>query len=298
MRASASREATSGTLTRGRDMGTVEDRKAVCLRWRRAIAATIAIAIAMATGADVSMAAAPTGSYAPFSDCPYENPEVRQCLEVEVSGGEFKLGKLRIAVLHKTLIQGGSSLNFETNREKFYGAKDGATLPAVGEPVPAGSGLSGVAAVLELARPASEIGLSASNLAAGQGEVISLPVRIRLESGQLGTACYVGSSSSPIYLHMMVGRTSPPPPNSPISGVGGSFVFAEEGALLRDTGFRLVDNAFAAPAATGCGGPRAPLVDTFVDERAGLPAAAGRNTAIFTGNLLRGTATAVRESVR
>jgi hypothetical protein len=168
----------------------------------------------------------------------------------------------------------------------------------VAEPVTGVSGFSGVVAVVELARPASEIGLGASSSTAGEGDAVRLPVKVLLENRLLGSACFMGSSSSPMYLDLTVGRTSPPPPNSPIEGASGSSEFAEEGAILRETGYRRVDNAFAAPAASGCGGSLAFLVDPLLDARAGLPSVAGRNTAIVTGNQMRAYAPAVRASVR
>ena len=50
-------------------------------------------------------------------------------------------------------------------------------------------------------------------------------------------------------------------------------------------GNSLVDNAFAAPGVNGCG--LVPLVfDPLVDISAGLPAAAGHNTAIMNGTVM------------
>jgi hypothetical protein len=268
-----------------------------------------------------ALASAPTGAYAVFSDCPYENELVKQCNYSETTGGEVKLGNTRAPITSTILLQGGSTLNFETEVEEFFAAKDGKTLSKAAQSVEGGladlipksdlpellwpayeavfeNGVSGVRAVTELALPASDIGIDASDLVEGEGVALTLPVKVHLENPFLGSNCYIGSSTDPIYFKLTTGTTSPPSPNKPISGTGGEFEFAEEGAILKEKGFKLVDNSFAAPAATGCGGLLSAIVNPIVNAKAGLPAAAGENTAILTGNLERGYAPAVRESVK
>jgi hypothetical protein len=44
-----------------------------------------------------------------------------------------------------------------------------------------------------------------------------------------------------------------------------------------------VDNSFAAPEASGCGGIFSIIIDPLVDSKLGLPSAAGKNTAIQEG---------------
>lgn len=265
-------------------------------------------------------ASAPTGAFAIFADCPYENTEVKQCNYSETKGGSVQVGSTKVNITHTMLLQGGSRLNFETGVEQFYGAKDGNTLSKVGEPVEGGllnlipksslptwlwpayeavfeNGVSGVNAVTELAKPASEIGISSSNLAAGEGVALTLPVKVHLENPFLGSECYIGSNSSPIYLNLTTGVTSPPAPNKSISGETGNFEFLEEGAILNDIGNKLVDNAFSAPTATGCGGLLSFIVNPIVVSKIGV-STAGHNTAILTGNLKRGAAGAVRKSVK
>jgi hypothetical protein len=46
-----------------------------------------------------------------------------------------------------------------------------------------------------------------------------------------------------------------------------------------------VDNAWSAPAASGCGGAFAFPVDPILDAKIGLPSAAGHNTAVLSGEL-------------
>jgi hypothetical protein len=268
-----------------------------------------------------ALASGPSGEYATYSDCPYENVSVSQCNYIETTGGEVKIGSTRVPIAQTLLIQGGSSLNFETGQELFYAARDGVTLSKTPEPVEGGlfgvmpkakfpplllrvyeilfkKRLFEVNAVTELAKPASEIGIDASNFVGGEGAAFVLPIKIRLENPLLGSTCYIGSDSTPIYLNMTAGTTSPSPPNTPITGFPGTFAFAAEGAILNDTGYKLLDNNFAVPQATGCGGPLSAIVDPILNTKIGLPSAAGNNTAIFTGNLKRAYAPAVHASIK
>jgi hypothetical protein len=283
-----------------------------------AIAALLLVPTSLASSA---MATEPTGDYKVFKDCPYENANVKQCIFSETNSGAVTLGKQEVPIVNQILLQGGTKFNFETEKEEFFGAKDGKTLAAVGQPVPGGllnlfpesalpwwlrpayklifeNKVTGVNAITELAKPASEIVISSSNLVEGERVALSLPVKIRLENPFLGSNCYIGSSSAPVVWNLTTGVTTPPAPNKPIAGSPGSFEFKDESNILVSTGDRLVDNSFAAPAASGCGGLFSFLVNPLVNGKIGLPAAAGNNTAILAGNLERGYAPAVRESVK
>ena len=112
-----------------------------------------------------------------------------------------------------------------------------------------------------------------------------LPIKVKLENPLLGESCYVGSDSEPITLHLTTGTTSPPPPNKPLSGNPGKATFNEALTIITINGTSLVDNSFSAPGAEGCGGALSGLLDTVVDLQAGLPSAAGNNTAILNGSL-------------
>jgi hypothetical protein len=143
------------------------------------------------------------------------------------------------------------------------------------------NGLTGVNSTLELARPASDIRINESHLAEGQGVALVLPLMAHLENPTLGSSCYVGSSSSPIIWELRTDATEPPPPNESISGNAGLINFLEGGRIIEVEGAQLVDNAWAAPAAHGCGGLLSTLMDPVINSIAGLPAAAGQNAAIL-----------------
>ena len=66
--------------------------------------------------------------------------------------------------------------------------------------------------------------------------------------------------------------------------------------ILKISNNSLVNNSFAAPGATGCGGFLVELLlNPIINAKLGLPAAAGNNTAILSGTLEQAGAEAVRE---
>jgi hypothetical protein len=133
-----------------------------------------------------------------------------------------------------------------------------------------------------LARPVSEIVLSEGNLAFQEGRALTLPVKVHLENPLLGSACYIGSSSSPIMWNLTTGTTKPPAPNSPISGSSGALELIEGEELAVFNKVKLVENAWAAPGASGCGGFGVELIlNPIINASVGVPAAAGKNTAIL-----------------
>ena len=203
----------------------------------------------------------------------------------------------------------------------FFAASNGITLAKVAQPVPGGlaglvnckeikdffvrlscevtfeNGLTGLNSTLELARPATEIVVNENNLAGEIGTALKLPVKVHLENPFLGSECYVGSSSSPLIWNLTSGTTSPPEPNKPITGSAGTIEFLEEGRILESKGAKLVDNAWSAPGASGCGGFLIELIlDPIINAAAGVPAAAGHNTAILNNNIFVGSAAAVRKN--
>ncbi len=261
----------------------------------------------------------PTGDYAPFADCPLSNPSVTSCIVANTTSGEFTVGKKTVPINKTITLQGGTITNPETGEVTFVAAEDGNTLSKTALYVPGGllgikapeylnkeqkerfeeminKGLTGVTETTELAKPASAIKLNTNNLINQEGVALQLPVKVKLSNVFLGSGCYVGSESNPVILNLTTGTTSPPKPNEPIKGSVGTIEFKEEFNIVSLTGGSLVDNAFAAPEATGCGAPFSSLVDKLVDSVFGVPAAAGHNTAILTGKLEEAYAPAVKAS--
>jgi hypothetical protein len=261
----------------------------------------------------------PTGRFAPFADCPLSNASVTQCIVASTTSGEFTVGRKTVPIDKTITLQGGTILDETTGELEFVGAENGETLSKTALYVPGGlfgtkppeswpkeakekfeeminKGLTGVTETTELAKPASAIRLSTRNLIFEEGVALQLPVKVKLSNFLLGSSCYVGSEASPIILNLTTGRTSPPEPNKPIKGSAGELEIEEGGALLVLSGGSLVDNAFAAPEATGCGGALSGVVDPLVNASFGVPAAAGHNTAILMGKLEQAAAAAVRAS--
>jgi hypothetical protein len=279
------------------------------------LAAMSIVSLALAAPA---LAKEPAGPFAAFKQCPRFTTGVTFCITAQIESGEVKIKKTTVPInvdkKHEIVLQGGYERNEETGAEKFVGALNGETLSKTPQNVPGGlldlinceeikakglleilAGLAraackgvfenkttGVSATTELARPASEIGISSDNLLNESGVALSLPTKVHLENPFLGSECYVGSSASPVTLSLTTGKTSPPKPNEPISGKTGVATFPEfEGLTYAEiNNTTLVDNAFAVPTASGCGGIFSILVDPLVNAKLGLPSVAGNNTAI------------------
>lgn len=268
-----------------------------------------------------SASAALTGEYAKFNTCPFSNSSVGICLYAESTTGEFTIGKKTVPLVKPQVLKGGV-----IDPEGLFGPlsfvapTDGLVLSKSPQPVPGGllgitapswwpqilkdafnetinNGFTGVTATVELAGSASSVNVSILNAATASGTAFALPVKVKLDNPFLGSSCYVGSNSNPVKLNLTTGTTSPPPPNSPISGFPGEggedpssparFIFLTKN--------RLVDNSFSAPGASGCGGFLFSwAVDPLVDSILGTPSPAGTNTAVLEGTTWLGNAELLR----
>jgi hypothetical protein len=281
------------------------------------VAMMLAVSLA-AVGASSAMAT-PTGEYAVFAQCPLSNASLNGCIAAKTESGEFVVGNEKVPITSPITLQGGFIENEETEALTFVGAANGETLSKTPQKVPGGllglvkcneisnliervacevvfeNGVTGVNATTELAAPASQIGLNEANLLGEEGTALTLPVKVHLENPLLGSECYIGSNSSPVSISLTTGTTKPPAPNKPIKGSAGTTSVNAEGTILTISKNSLVNNSFAAPGATGCGGIFAFLLDPIIDAKLGLPAAAGHNTAILDGTLKQAGAKRVRE---
>jgi hypothetical protein len=259
---------------------------------KRALLTSIAV-VALGTASGVSPALANKAfkeEFLRFSDCPLKTASF--CLYSSTTSGEFKIG-LKTVPIDKTLVLQGGIL-FSLEEQSLIPAADGNTLPRVPLEVPGGllgiAGLGGeVTATAEIAGPSSGVKLNASNLATAKGTAVTLPLKVKLDNPVLGEECYIGTDAEPIVLHLTTGTTSPPFPNQSISGQNGRLANKAKGDIAGFEGSSLVDNSFAVPGASGCGGSLSPVIDLAVDADVGLPAPAGTNTAVMNGdNLLAG----------
>lgn len=284
---------------------------------RRRAACTALVAVSLGVlGLAPSAQAKLTGAFTRFAQCPYTTAGVSKCIHAVTNKGEVTLGSKKVPIVNPVTLQGGYGLPDEAGFSAFFGAKNGVTLAKVGQPVPGGlagivpdekspflvkllikfffeNSLTGVNSVLELAKPASEIRVSENNIGGEEGVGMKLPVMVRLENPFLGKNCRVGSTTTPIKWELTTGKTSPPAPNTSIDGQVGFVEFLEEGSVLEAKENIIVDNAWSAPAASGCGGILSFLVNPIINGQLGSTAA-GRNTAILNNTLSIGAALAVK----
>ncbi len=285
-----------------------------------AVLAAMLVTLVFAASASAKL----TGLFTRFQFCPYTNPAVERCMHSVTTGGTVVLGNKKVPIVNPSTLQGGLSEPAEEGPEagfsKFFAATNGVTLSEASQPVPGGlagfinckeigsfllrisceavfeNGLTGVNSTLQLAKPATDIRVSNEHFGEQIGVALKLPVRTRLENPFLGESCYVGSATNPIKWELTTGKTNPPKPNEPITGKLGEFKFLEEGRILEVVGAELVDNAWAAPAASGCGGIFSFIIDPIVNSSSGLPSAAGKNSAKLVNTITQATATAVKKN--
>lgn len=264
--------------------------------------------------------ATPKGAFAVFAECPVTTANA--CIYAKTESGSFTVGKKNVPIVTPVILQGGLKEN--GSELEFLAAKNASnTLTKSPQNVPGGltglinckeitgkgiletlergsceavfeHGVTQVLATTELAASANHIHINLGNLLRGTGTALELPVKVHLENSLLGSSCYVGSNSAPIYIPLTTGTTSPPPPNKPIKGNPGIFEGIEEGEILVVKENSLVNNSFAAPATNGCGGLFEFLIGPIINKQLGVPSAAGTNTAILNGTLEQAGAEAVK----
>jgi hypothetical protein len=295
----------------------VKDRVVECFgdfRRRLPVVVVGLVVSLVSLGAAASVSAQPlSGPFSVFGQCPRFTAGVNFCIFAQIESGGAKIGNGGLLVVSPITLQGGYERNEEKEpiTERFVGALDGETLSRTPQPIPGGlaglinceeirgrgflgrafrracqavlgnPSLTAMTATTELAAPAGQIGINTDNLINQKGVTLSLPVKIHLENPLLGNGCFIGSDWSPIVLNLTTGTTSPPPPNQPISGKVGKIKFLEDFTFNETTEMTLVDNSFAVPAVSGCGGPFSSLIDPILDAKLGLPAPAGYNTMLY-----------------
>jgi hypothetical protein len=274
------------------------------------IAAVMVAAVAtLAVTAGGASAAAPTGLYSSFANCPYANTSVVACLYSETTSGSFKLGNATVPINKKIVLQGGIAQDPVTYATSFVNASNGVTLSKTSLDVPGGlsglissSQLSGAALlayqltigtandVKATAELVGNVGYDFLNYVNQSGPALTLPLRIHLENPFLGSTCYIGSAAHPVTLKLTTGTSGS------LSGSFGAINYLDLANLITADGFKLVDSSFSVPSASGCGGLFSLIINPLVNLKEGIPAATG-NAAVLQGSLKQGDAEAVRASV-
>ncbi len=282
------------------------------------VGATVIAAMLLPASQAFASSHHPKGEFAQFNECPLNTATVFACIFSESSGGFFQIGSKTVPLKNPVVLQGGLEFN-EVGKEFFVGAENGETLSKTPQPVPGGllgveapkwwpiwlqnwfneqinNGFTGVTATVELAGPASGITVNVINLLFEEGTALSLPAKIKLSNPLLGSSCYIGSNSNPVVIDFTSGETSPPPPNEPIHGSAGTPEINEAETLVTLSGGSLVNNSFAAPGVSGCGGIFSFFINPLVNSLVGLPSPAGTNSAVLEGKLQEAIAAAVKAS--
>jgi hypothetical protein len=272
----------------------------------RPLVAAVATIGALAFASSAS-AATPTGAYAPFKYCPYQNTNVLTCVLSQSTSGSFKLGNATVPIpAGKTVtFQGG--FGYSTGFDWYNAANGGQTLEPVALKVPGGliglvntGGWSGILIDLFNAAVASVNDVYATAELAGpvqfnyinlvtqsNNPAVVMPIKVHLTNPFLGSSCYIGSNSNPVTLRLVTGTTAPPAGVTPLTGSSGILQPTPPGTSITESdGTKLVDNTFSVPAASNCGFLLLDklIITAGVNLKEGLPSAAGKNSAILQGN--------------
>jgi hypothetical protein len=277
----------------------------------------IAAIASLAMVAAPAAMATPKGGYAVFAQCPLHAEEVNACIFSPTESGHVTIGKQEVPIVTTQDLQGGLLRPEEPFVKHLAGALNEETLTKTPQKVPGGllgikceeitgsgwlekearklceylfaNSLTNVYAITELAGPASGIVLNSAAEQLGEGTALTLPVKVRLENPLFGSECYIGSNSEPLEFNLTTGATSGGPTGKP-----GTQTTTEEGGILVISGVSLVNNTFKAPGASGCG--IFGLLDGLINEKIGLPSAAGKNVAVLNGKVEIANAALVEES--
>lgn len=244
-----------------------------------------ALAIATALFAGSAMAKAPAPGYEDFAGCPSpeENPAVVFCSKTVIKSGHFQMGSKDVPISKPITLSGG--VLFPTGN--FAANKSGGLTP-VRQIVPGGIiGLTGLDWLVNFLNIEQLQLFAVTELAGSPGsafeQTLKLPIRVHLENPVLGSNCYVGTFASPINLDLTVQTTSPPPPNKPITGKTPVEEDSKRAGVILLGNGSFVDNAFAAPGASGCQLNLGLIhigIDSLVNAQSGLPSPAGTNEAV------------------
>jgi hypothetical protein len=279
------------------------------------LAAAFVVPMAVLASASPALAVRP---FEKFQSCPTEVPIVIECSYGVTSAGEFTINKTTVPI-NKSIVQQGGSISAgsptEPTLEVSIGAKAGfESFQKVALNVPGGltgiidctkisneflrntckfffeHGITELTATLEpVANEHNPPLINSFNLTTEKGTAVTLPARVHLKNELLGNACYIGSEASPIQLHLTTGTSGT------LKGKLGSLSTLKEEIPGEEEPVRalhiannsLVDNTFSVPVSEGCGelfGVKG-VLDSVINEKVGLPSAAGNNKAKLDGEL-------------
>jgi hypothetical protein len=249
------------------------------VRQARRVTTTIAAVGMCLLAAPVAHGREPAPGFTEFSGCPEPPVVISHCVVSKITG-RLQFGRLALDMTSPMTQNGGVTPDFPS--PFLFNSRGGMFAPqyrvrwAGTQQDAASAGLSGVYAVPQLA------GTPMSTLPFGN----TIPLKLKLVHPRLGPRCYVGSNAAPIQLNLTTGTTTPPPPNLPITGtVPGFGPDPADPRISLVTNGVLVDNAFLAPVASGCGPDgHAGILDPVINRLAAFPSPGGANTTILQFN--------------
>lgn len=247
-------------------------------RRARAALAAAALSVGLATAGVAQAAPDPAPS---FSRCPAVSG-LWACMVIQSTDGAMRINSTTVPLGSSIKIEGGLKVDPVTGASTFIPPTSGSALTST--PVTVPGGLLGIPLPLgfdTVKATTKLVGSVKANMSTGD---LSMPVVIKLDNPLLGSGCQIGQSWMPIRLNLTTGTTSPPPPNTPVTGKNGEPVAVDDDTL-EIQGSIHNDNAFSVPIALDCGYLTGILVTTAVNLKLGLPSAAGRNALTITNNL-------------
>lgn len=234
-----------------------------------------------------------------FANCPVNVKGVATCLFSSTTSTKFEIGSTTVTSSSPTTLSLG--LRYTSAGQPVVVLPDNGTEALQSPAIPLPGGLTGIprldGGVLSVTVTPQLVGkpsLSLGNLLEGRGPGLTLPIDVLVSTptGVLGSDCTIADAVDPITLTLTTGKTSPPPPNTPISGSKGKTSSTAQG-LITITGMTLVDNSFAVPGTDNCG--IGGVLDPILNLDKGLPSSAGSNTAILSGSSYTAPAALVRK---
>ena len=244
---------------------------------------------------------APGGIYAPFTDCPINNPAMELsvpnlatgCVASENTSGTFTIHGIPVSITHPVTVQFGFYSQLDSNGNQILPLlmpADGRSLQDLPEEIPGGlpllllcpnginadiaqlcqkaatSGHTDLTALVRPAGPISNFGLT----------TFTQPVKIQLINPLLGGNCYIGSDDDPIVLNPTI--------------ISGNLAFVPDPdpvrfpttAVLEVLDAVATDDTFTVPVATGCG--PGDVADDAINFLLGLPSPSGTNHLLLNGN--------------
>jgi hypothetical protein len=264
---------------------------------RRPLAAAAAAAV-LVPGLALGSATAASAATLPqdlsgFANCPISNHKVTVCLYSVVNSGSFTIGSTTLAITSPLTIDLG--LIPKPNATLKAVAPTNGTPVLQGAPIPVPildlPPLPGPLSITATTNLVSLPTLALTALETGQGTALTMPLDVAINNVLIGPGCTIGTTTDPIDINLTTGTTSPPPPNQPITGSPGTGSVSKQ-SVITFTGTTLVDNSFSVPGASGCG--LFGVLDPALDLVAGLPSAAGHNTAILNATSSLAPASLIR----